>query len=182
MTQTVPTKRRSARGVHALILVSALALTACTNPDRFGGSNSGALGAGANGGIVAGSANDPTSVAYFNQTIGDRILFLVDQSTLNDNGRVILAQQAQWLLANPAYTAIIEGHADEQGTREYNLALGSRRAAAVQDYLISQGVNPSRLKPITYGKERPIEVCSNEGCYAQNRRAVTVLAAGAGVS
>ncbi|RPE67088.1 peptidoglycan-associated lipoprotein [Pacificibacter maritimus] len=184
MTQTHSTKRRSANGVKALILVSALALTACTNPDRFGGSDAGAMGAGAgaNGGIIAGSANDPTSVAYFNQTIGDRVLFLVDQSTLNDNGRAVLAQQAQWLLANPGYTAIIEGHADEQGTREYNLALGSRRAAAVQDYLISQGINPSRLKPITYGKERPIEVCSSEACYAQNRRAVTVLAAGAGVS
>jgi peptidoglycan-associated lipoprotein len=180
MTQTLSSKPRSLRKLTALALVSTLALTACTNPDRFGSSNSGVTGA--NGGMVAGSANDPTSVAYFNQTIGDRILFLIDQSTLTDNARGLLAQQATWLLANPAYTAIIEGHADEQGTRDYNLALGSRRAAAVQDYLISQGVNPSRLKPITYGKERPIEVCSNESCYAQNRRAVTVLAAGVGVS
>ena len=181
MTQTLFSTSRSAA---ALLLVSALALTACTNPDRFGagGAGAGGTGLGANGGIVAGSANDPASTAYFNQTIGDRVLFLVDQSTLTDNARGQLAQQATWLLNNSGYTAIIEGHADEQGTRDYNLALGSRRAAAVQEYLISQGVNPSRLKPITYGKERPIEVCSNEGCYAQNRRAVTVLAAGAGVS
>lgn len=184
MTQTQSNTSRKTRSMTALVLVSALALSACTNPDRFGGAGGagGAGGPGANGGIVAGSINDPTSVAYFNQTIGDRVLFVVDQSTLTDNARGLLAQQAQWLLANPDYTAIVEGHADEQGTREYNLALGSRRAAAVQDYLISQGVNPSRLKPITYGKERPVEVCSNEGCYAQNRRAVTVLAAGAGVS
>jgi peptidoglycan-associated lipoprotein len=184
MTQTIFSASRRSRSTAALLLVSALALTACTNPDRFGAGGAGGAGAGvgANGGIVAGSLNDPTSTAYFNQPIGDRVLFLVDQSTLTDSARGQLAQQATWLLANPGYTAIIEGHADEQGTREYNLALGSRRAAAVQDYLISQGVNPSRLKPITYGKERPIEVCSNESCYAQNRRAVTVLAAGAGVS
>ena len=78
------------------------------------------------------------------------------------------------------YTALIEGHADEQGTREYNLALGARRAASVQAYLISRGVSASRLNTISYGKERPIEICSNESCYAQNRRAVTVLSAGLG--
>ncbi|MBU2865593.1 peptidoglycan-associated lipoprotein Pal [Pacificibacter marinus] len=183
MTQTLSTQsRKSPPRVAAFVLMSALALTACTNPDRFGAGGAGAGAAGANGGIIAGSINDPTSTAYFNQTIGDRVLFLVDQSTLTDSARGQLTQQAQWLLANPGYTAIIEGHADEQGTRDYNLALGSRRAAAVQDFLISQGVNPSRLKPITYGKERPIAVCSDESCYAQNRRAVTVLAAGAGVS
>jgi peptidoglycan-associated lipoprotein len=181
MTQTLSTQSRKSPRLAAFVLMSALALTACTNPDRFGAGGAGGVG-GANNGIIAGSANDPTSTAYFNQTIGDRVLFLVDQSTLTDSARGQLAQQAQWLLANPGYTAIVEGHADEQGTRDYNLALGSRRAAAVQDFLISQGINPSRLKPITYGKERPLEVCSNESCYAQNRRAVTVLAAGAGVS
>ncbi|SEK19730.1 peptidoglycan-associated lipoprotein Pal [Pacificibacter marinus] len=182
MTQTLTLKPRGSRKLTALVLVSALALTACTNPDRFGSSTNANGALGANGGMIAGSANDPSSVAYFNQAIGDRVLFLVDQSTLTDESRGLLAQQAGWLMANPAYTAIIEGHADEQGTRDYNLALGSRRAAAVQDYLISQGVNPARLKPITYGKERPIEVCSSEVCYAKNRRAVTVLAAGAGIS
>jgi peptidoglycan-associated lipoprotein len=184
MTQATPRSFFTGTKLRAVLLVSAIALTACTNPGRFDGANSGATtGYDATaGGIVPGSANDPSSPAYFNQTIGDRILFLVDQSTLTPEARGVLAGQAQWLLANAGYTAIVEGHADEQGTRDYNLALGSRRAAAVQDYLISQGVNPSRLKTVTYGKERPLAVCSQESCYAQNRRSVTVLAAGAGVS
>lgn len=163
---------------RAILLVAALGLSACTNPGRFGLGGGGA-GAGSDA-MVPGSASDPTSVAYFNQTVGDRVLFAVDQSSLSDEARTILAGQASWLLDNPAYTAIIEGHADEQGTRDYNFALSARRAASVQDYLISQGVNPSRLKTIPYGKERPIAVCSDESCYSQNRRAVTVLAAGAG--
>ena len=109
------------------------------------------------------------------------MLFEVDQSTLTPDARTVLAAQAQWLLTNAGYAAIIEGHADEQGTREYNLALGARRAAAVQNFLISQGVPANRLRTISYGKERPLEVCSEEACYAKNRRAVTVLSAGAGV-
>ncbi|MEP5200857.1 MAG: OmpA family protein, partial [Paracoccaceae bacterium] len=82
---------------------------------------------------------------------------------------------------NTAYSALIEGHADEQGTSDYNLALGARRASAVQNYLISRGVAPNRLQTISYGKERPIEICSVESCYMQNRRAVTVITAGAGI-
>ncbi|WP_252735491.1 MULTISPECIES: peptidoglycan-associated lipoprotein Pal [Celeribacter] len=169
------------RTSRAVLLIAALGLSACTNPDRFGaGGGANGAGMGANG-ALAGSASDPTSVAYFNQTVGDRVLFAVDQSTLSDEARVVLAGQAKWLNDNPAYTAIIEGHADEQGTRDYNFALSARRAASVQEYLISQGVNPSRLKTIPYGKERPLAICSDESCYSQNRRAVTVLAAGAGM-
>ena len=93
---------------------------------------------------------------------------------------MVLQGQAQWLNANPDYAIIIEGHADEQGTREYNLALGARRASAVQDFLISQGIAPNRMRTVSYGKERPIEVCSDEACYSKNRRAVTVLSMGAG--
>ena len=164
---------------RAALIAGALALSACanTNADRFG--NDVALGGNAaNSGIIPGSANDPASPAYFQQTVGDRVLFAVDQSTLTDAGRTTLQGQAQWLMTNSDYTAVIEGHADEQGTREYNLALGARRANAVQEYLISQGVAASRLRVVSYGKERPIEVCSTEACYAKNRRAVTVLAAG----
>ena len=94
---------------------------------------------------------------------------------------MVLQGQAQWLNSNPDYAIIIEGHADEQGTREYNLALGARRASAVQDFLISQGVSATRMRTVSYGKERPIEVCSTEACYMKNRRAVTVLSTGAGV-
>ena len=157
--------------VGALLIVAA-----CSNATRFGDDAMG--GAGANGGIVAGSPNDPTSPAYFNQTIGDRVLFAVDQSSVSAEAQQILNGQAQWLTANGDYIATIEGHADEQGTREYNLALGARRANAVREYLISRGVPGARLKTISYGKERPIEICSVEACYAKNRRAVTVLAGG----
>ncbi|TCP41719.1 peptidoglycan-associated lipoprotein Pal [Rhodovulum marinum] len=161
-----------------LLVVAALAVAGCSNPDRFGMGAGGAGGAGAYGAL--GAASDPTTVAYFNQTIGDRVLFAVDQSTLSDTARATLDGQARWLTDNPAYTAIVEGHADEQGTREYNLALGARRANAVQEYLVSRGVSPNRLRTVSYGKERPLEICSDEACYSKNRRAVTVVAAGAG--
>lgn len=162
----------------AAIVLLVLATAACTNPDRFGagsGAGGGAgSGFGADGGL-AGSASDPMSPAFFNQTIGDRVLFAVDTSTLTAAGKVILDGQAQWLLTNTDYRSVIEGHADEQGTREYNLALGFRRANAVREYLVSRGVPTGRLEVTSFGKERPIEVCSEETCYAQNRRAVTVL-------
>lgn len=153
------------------------ALGACTNADRFG--PGGGAGAGADGALSS-AASDPTSPAFFSEVVGDRVLFAVDQSTLTPEGEALLASQAQWLTQNGEYTALVEGHADEQGTREYNLALGARRASTVQNFLISQGVAPGRLKTISYGKERPIEICSDEACYSQNRRAVTVLTVGAG--
>ncbi|TXH99188.1 MAG: peptidoglycan-associated lipoprotein Pal [Pseudorhodobacter sp.] len=166
----------------ALLLVAALGLAACNNHDRFGAGGPGANGN--NGGFVdttgLGDPNDPRSIAYFNQTVGDRVLFAVDQSTLSPEARTILQGQAQWLATNSQYAIIIEGHADEQGTREYNLALGARRAAAVQQFLGSQGVSAGRMKTISYGKERPLEVCSEEACYSRNRRAVTVLSMGSG--
>ena len=158
------------------ILLAALALGACTNADRFGEG-----GAGGADGALAGSISDPTSPAYFSATIGDRVLFAVDQSTLSFEAQQVLDGQSQWLLANGDYSALVEGHADEQGTREYNLALGARRASAVQNYLISKGVAPGRLRTISYGKERPIEICSDELCYSKNRRSVTVITAGSGV-
>jgi peptidoglycan-associated lipoprotein len=174
-----------------LLIVSALALSACRNPDRFGGAGGdGTGGTGANGagglgtnGVTTsglGDPSNPASVAYFNQSVGDRVLFVVDQSTLTDVARSTLNGQAQWLKANPDYAIIVEGHADEQGTREYNIALGARRADAVRNYLISQGVPGNRMQTVSYGKERPIALCSDESCYSQNRRAVTVLSMGSG--
>jgi peptidoglycan-associated lipoprotein len=163
----------------ATAFAALLALGACTNADRFG-PGSGAGGFGADG-ALSGSANDPSSPAYFTQTVGDRVLFAVDQSTLTTEAQATLDLQAEWLSRNGDYSALIEGHADEQGTREYNLALGARRASSVQTYLVSRGVAPNRLKTISYGKERPIEICSDESCYSRNRRAVTVITAGAGV-
>lgn len=163
------------------LLVGTLALAACSQGGFNGDGADGAGGAaGAAGAAGAGGVNDPRSAVYFNQVVGDRILFAVDQSTLSSEAQGVLAGQAQWLLANPEFTALIEGHADEQGTREYNLALGARRAASVREYLISQGVPDTRMRTISYGKERPLQVCSTEACYSQNRRAVTVISAGLG--
>ncbi len=118
---------------------------------------------------------------FFINSVGDRVLFIVDQSNLGVEAMSILDAQAQWLMENGSFTALIEGHADEQGTREYNLALGARRASAVQAYLVSQGVATNRLTTVTYGKERPIEICSTEACWSQNRRGVTVVKTNSGV-
>lgn len=154
----------------AIVIVAALGLSACANsPFDRGAGGPAPAGAG------AGAAAAPGSVAFFQQSVGDRVLFAVDESTLSLDARSILNAQAQFLMNNPEYSAIVEGHADEQGTREYNLALGARRAAAARDYLVAQGVADARLRTVSFGKERPLEICSEEACYAQNRRAVTVL-------
>jgi len=160
---------------NAMLVCAVAAVAACSN-----GKNAGMYGdgTGSYGSSAAGLPSDPTSPAYFQQAIGDRVLFEVDQSTLNDGARAVLTAQADWLVNNTDYTAVIEGHADEQGTREYNLALGARRANAVREFLISRGVAGNRLRTVSYGKERPLEICSAESCYAKNRRAVTVLAGG----
>lgn len=155
----------------ALLVVVAIVLTACTGGGRFGNNGSDAGGA-------AGAASDPTSMAYFQQTIGDRVLFAVNMHTLSPEATAVLDQQAVWLIANTEFTAIIEGHADEQGTSAYNLALSGRRANSVIEYMVSRGVAANRLKSLPLGKERPIAICSEESCYTQNRRAVTVVAAG----
>lgn len=168
--------------LKAALLVGALALGACTNADRFdttGGAdaNDPAGMAGIDQSALDPSSN-PSSPEFFSQTIGDRVLFEVDTSTLTAAGRATLDGQANWLTTNSDYLAVIEGHADEQGTREYNLALGARRANAVREYLISRGIAASRIRTVSYGKERPIAVCSEESCYAQNRRAVTIISIG----
>ncbi|MEQ9694670.1 peptidoglycan-associated lipoprotein Pal [Shimia sp. SDUM112013] len=164
----------------AVLLVAGMTLAACSNNDGlFGNDSASGAGSGA-GAIEPGSVNDPTSVAYFQQNVGDRVLFLVDQSTLTEEARMTLLAQANWMLENTDYVAVIQGHADEQGTREYNLALGARRASAVKEFLVSRGIASNRLNTVSYGKERPLEICSAESCYAQNRRAVTVLTAGLG--
>lgn len=163
-----------------VLLIAGLGLAACSNTGAGSYDNGGFNDASGNG-AGTGSASDPRSVAYFNTTIGDRVLFAVDQSTLSEGGKDTLLKQARWLMDNTEFAAIVQGHADEQGTREYNLALGERRANAAQQFLISQGVASNRVQVVSFGKERPLEICSEESCYAQNRRAVTVVAAGAGV-
>lgn len=165
-----------------MTLACVLALTACQdfrqNEGGLDGNGVNGTGTGTTVDPNLTGVNDPTSVAYFNQTIGDRVLFQVDQSTLTPTAISTLDGQANWLLANTSYTTTIEGHADEQGTREYNLALGARRANAVRDYLVSKGIADNRIDIVTYGKERPLAVCSTEECWSKNRRAVTLVATG----
>ncbi len=166
----------------ALLVVAALALAACNNPRAGGGQwDDGGFGAGGADGIQTGALgdpNDPRSIAHFQQRVGDRVFFETDQSTLNDEARRTLAAQARWLNENRQFAILIEGHADERGTREYNVALGARRANAVMQYLASQGVSSSRMRTVSYGKERPVEACPEPRCWNLNRRAVTVVSTG----
>ena len=124
----------------------------------------------------------PGTVQDFNQTVGDRVFFDTDQTDLSLTAQGTLDKQAAWLNQYSKYSFTVEGHADERGTREYNFALGARRAQAVHDYLAAKGVSPSRMRTISYGKERPVAVCDDISCWSQNRRAVTVLNGAAGNS
>lgn len=157
---------------QALLVGLVMAVAACTSPERFDNE------VDLNNTNPYGDAGETASPTYFQQAVGDRVLFEVDQSTLNDEARRVLSSQAGWLTEYSDYNAVIEGHADEQGTREYNLALGARRANSVREYLVSQGVAGNRLRTVSFGKERPIEICSDENCYEKNRRSVTVLRTG----
>lgn len=159
---------------RAAVVLTLLTTAACTNTS--GGFGAGEGGTGGPGG---GSAIEETSLAYFEQTIGDTVLFVVNQSTLTTPAIATLDAQAGWLNANSDARITIEGHADEQGTRDYNMALGSRRASAVRDYLVSRGVADNRISIVSFGKERPLAICSNESCWSKNRRAVTIVTGGA---
>ena len=108
-------------------------------------------------------------------TVGDRVFFEVDSAKFTPQAISTLDRQVQWLKQYPNFTFVIEGHADERGTREYNIALGARRATAVRDYFSARGIAVSRMKIISYGKERPVAVCNDISCWSQNRRAVVVL-------
>ena len=127
---------------------------------------------------MAAGAAAPGSQQDFVVNVGDRVFFETDSSELTPQARETLDKQAQWLNNYNRYAFTIEGHADERGTREYNIALGARRAQNVRDYLVSRGIAAARMRTISYGKERPVAVCNDISCWSQNRRAVTVLNAG----
>ena len=164
-----------------IALIGAIALVAgCSNDGSDKGMEaSGAAGAAAGGqsGIQQAGMPAPNTPEYFKVVVGDRVFFGFDKYDLSPQAQQTLVKQAQWFAANPGTTAVIEGHTDERGTREYNLALGARRANSVRTFLVGQGVDPSRLRTVSYGKERPVALCSNESCWSQNRRAVTVVSA-----
>lgn len=124
---------------------------------------------------TTGSVATPGSPQEFTVNVGDLVHFDEDSSALSGEAKSILINQARWLNRYTQYNVTIEGHADERGTREYNLALGARRAMAVKGFLAANGVSPSRIRTISYGKERPIAVCNAPSCWTQNRRAQTVL-------
>jgi peptidoglycan-associated lipoprotein len=122
----------------------------------------------------------PGSQQDFTVNVGDRVFFETDSSALTDTARQTLDKQAAWLQKYTNYPVTVEGHADERGTREYNIALGARRAAATREYLSARGIPAKRIRTISYGKERPVAVCNDISCWSQNRRAVTLLAAPTG--
>jgi peptidoglycan-associated lipoprotein len=149
----------------AAMVLAGLSLAACANnPNQLNGANAGLAGSAA-----PGSAQD------FVVNVGDRVFFESDSPELTPQSIATLDKQAEWLQRYNRYAFTIEGHADERGTREYNIALGARRAQTVRDYLISRGVQGNRMRTISYGKERPVAVCNDISCWSQNRRAVTVL-------
>ena len=139
--------------------------TAETNPDQSGN---------VSGVAVPGSRRD-----FLQSVPSDRVFFDTDSYSLDTQSRTTLDAQAAWLARNASVRVTIEGHADERGTREYNIALGARRAQSVRSYLASRGIDANRMRTISYGKERPVAVCNDISCWSQNRRAVTVLNAGA---
>ncbi len=134
-------------------------------------SSSGSSSSSASSSAAAGTDSAADKLA----SIGNTVYFSYDSAALDGNSQATLYRQAAFLNGNPSLTVTIEGHCDERGTREYNLALGERRAAAARDYLLAQGVDPARIKVISYGKERPAMAGSNEESWAKNRRAATVL-------
>ena len=149
----------------AAVLVVGLSMAACASKNPLGGGTDGAMA----------SAASPGSQQDFVVNVGDRVFFESDQTDLTPQAMATLDKQVQWLQQYNRYSFTIEGHADERGTREYNIALGARRAQSVRAYLASRGIDPSRMRTISYGKERPVAVCNDISCWSQNRRAVTVL-------
>lgn len=171
------TKKNAVRpAIIALCAVLALGIAGCAskNQNNLPGANGQGM-AGANGGIAS-----PGTVQDFNINVGDTVYFETDSSAITPIAAQTLDKQAQWLMRYPNYGIRVQGYADERGTREYNLALGARRAAATKNYLASRGVPASRMSTISYGKERPVATCDNISCWSQNRRTVTVLQGGAG--
>ena len=158
-------------------LAAVLLLAACASkPAQTGGANTGGT-TSTNQTSTASAPQAPAagSVEEFTQSVGDRVFFGFDRYDLTAEAQAQLQKQATWLKTYPQYRFVIEGHCDERGTREYNLALGARRATAAKNYLVALGIPASRLSTISYGKERPDPVGSDEGAWARNRRAVTEL-------
>jgi peptidoglycan-associated lipoprotein len=158
-----------------MAISAALLLAACSSKpaDTGGGTTGGSTGSTTTATVPQGAA--PGSVDDFKTNVGDRVFFGFDRYDLTAEAQAELQKQATWLKSYPQYRFVIEGHCDERGTREYNLALGERRATAVKNYLVALGIDQNRMQTISYGKERPAVLGDNEEAWAQNRRGVVVL-------
>jgi len=167
-------------------MLGALALTACeTTSDDTGSAQGGGSGSGngSSSSAVASSelaSRTPAGARAGTQedlvvNVGDRVFFALDSHQLQPDARVTLEKQADWLRQNPVVTVAVEGHADERGTRDYNLALGERRATAVRDYLVALGIDANRMKTVSFGKERPVDPRSTKDAWMKNRRGVMVV-------
>lgn len=176
-------RHQSATFKVVAVVAMALAMGACSKK-KVAGLNGSGLGNGdGNGGLMAGAGQvAPGSAEDFATNVGDRVFFLEDKHTLTAEAKDVLRGQVQWLAKYDDVTIQVEGHADERGTREYNLALSARRATAIRSFLISEGVSASRVSSIAYGKERPAALCDTAECWSQNRRGVTVITSGARTS
>ncbi len=166
---------RFSTGLKFAAVSAALLLAACTTKPTNEGPPPGQMTTGGSqqSSVIPGSAED------FRVNVGDTVHFDFDKYDVRDEDRGTLQRQAAWLAKYPSVRVTVEGHCDERGTREYNIALGARRANAVKEYLVSIGVSSARIDTTSYGKERPICTESSEDCWAQNRRGVTTLAGGA---
>jgi len=168
--------RKITNGLKLVAVASLVALAGCTTKPQASNEApppQAMTSSSTQSSVVPGSAED------LRVNVGDTVHFAYDKYDIQDEDRAILQRQAAWLGKYPQIRVTVEGHCDERGTREYNLALGARRANAVKEYLVSLGVSAGRLDTISYGKERPMCTASNEDCWAQNRRGVTTITAGA---
>ncbi len=168
-----------------LALGLALSLAACSKKNATAGLGADGLGDGSgdrSSGLAGSAAQVPGSEEDFAANVGDRVFFGNDETNLNEESKAALMKQAAWLQEYPGVDIQIEGHADERGTREYNISLSAKRATNVRNFLISQGVSAKRVSSIAYGKEKPAQLCDAEECWSQNRRAVTVITSGAQTS
>jgi peptidoglycan-associated lipoprotein len=154
------------------VMAAVLLLAACSNNPPPGTGGGAPISGTGGAGYAPGSQQDLAATA------GDRVFFAYDQSTISAEGQQILQRQAEWLKRYPRVSVTIEGHCDERGTREYNLALGERRAQGVKNVLVALGIPAARIQTISYGKERPIVVGSDEAGYAQNRVGITTVNGG----
>jgi len=166
MTQSI----KKFSNLFAIMLLTSFLAACATAPTETSSSTTNTSQSEVVGGIYVGS----DTVEMLAIDVPDRVFFAYDSYSLAASAQATLNKQAKWLKANPSVAIAVEGHADERGTREYNLALGDRRASSVKDYLMSQGISSNRISTISYGKERPVKSGSNDTAWAQNRRSVSV--------